>query len=562
MSESQIKAPELEQTSEQQSVKSLVQELHLPDEVIWSIEKLSQDNKEILTVLLQEIQWDLKNGKIVSPADATDKAKNTLTEYGINIQWGMIKKESKNILLKEQEEINNFDQELSRLSESLTKVKSLDPVVEDELKKAKEEKPNLPPELTKVIADKTGINIQSLEDITTKWWEKQQDINNMIDAYYLANIDTARITELLKWKKSEEEINESFATLRNSARHLDIPVYETARNISKLIPDLTDKKQGQVIDTVTSLTASKPDTIVTRTGDTLRFTDPKNEKYSYEIDLGREPPRLAKSLNGLSISHELTPLTQEQREKQNLETRKLNLIKVVSKDSQNISLANITEIVPDTIEPIELVKSYEWAQSNYKKAWNPIEKLKALKELKSKNQLLESARRSSLTTENMWDKKYEKLEEYLHTELEWLSRLENSLFQYIDTDTKLQKYNPIETRWSTEDFDTFASENLSFLVEEHFDRLWPDANTALYRIIWAINNNREEKNKIYIDKSPLNQLEKKTLRDALAQIGGTPDVLTNGEKLPTLQKKITESLRYPRDNPQSIESLLNKKSAT
>ena len=301
MSESQTKAPELEQTSEQQSLKDLIQELHLPDEVIWSIEKITQDKREELILFLQEIQENLKNGEIVSPADATDKARNTLTEYGI-ISGGTLTQEWISTL----NDSTKYNEAFTKLSESLTKVKSLDPVVEDELQKAKEEKPNLPSELTKAVADKTGINIQSLEDIKIKWWEKQQDINNMIDAYYLANIDTVRITELLKWKKSEQEINESFATLRNSARHLDIPVYERARNISKLIPDLTDKKQGQVVDTVTILTKSNPDTIITRSWDTLSWEWAKKwEKY--EIDMTVRPPKLSKSLGGLSISYEKQP---------------------------------------------------------------------------------------------------------------------------------------------------------------------------------------------------------------------------------------------------------------
>lgn len=547
MPENQVKAPELEQTSEQQSLKNLIQELHLPDEVIWGIQKLDEEDKSLCIPMLEEIYKELKSGKIVSPADATDKAKNVLKEYNIKL------------VIKFSTENEKDNKEFKNLSESLTKVKSLDPIVEDELQKAKEEKPNLPPELTKAVADKTGVNIKNLEDITTKWWEKQQDINNMIDAYYLANIDTTRITELLKWKKSEQEINESFATLRNSARHLDIPVYETARNISKLIPDFSDKTQESVISTVTSLTASKPDTIVTRTGDKLRFVDPQNERYSYEIDMGKEPPLLAKSLSWLSISRELTPLTQEQKEKQNLEKKKTQILKIVIKDSQAINLIDITEVIPDTILSSDVVKFYEWAQRRYKEASNPREKLSALKYLKSQNQLLESVRRNSLTTENMGDEKYGKLEQALFEEITWLSQLEKSLSQYIETEAWLQRYNWTEKQWSIEDFDNFSSSNLSFLVEEHFDRLWVDANTALYRIIWAINNNRDEKNKIRIDARILNQLEKKTLRDALVQIGATPDVLTNGERLPILQKRITESLRYPRDNPKSIESMLNEK---
>jgi hypothetical protein len=479
MPENQIKAPELEQTSEEQSLISLIKELHLPDEVIWGIEKLTKDNKEICILMLKEIQEDLKSGKIVSFADATDKAKSTLTEYGVKVVLTeFISKNEKN------------EKELKDLSENLTKVKSLDPVVEDELQKAKGEKPNLPPELTKAVADKTGVNIENLEDITTKWWEKQQDINNMIDTYYLANIDTTRITELLKWKKSEQEINESFATLRNSARHLDIPVYETARNISKLIPDLTDKTQESVISTVTSLTASKPDTVVTRTGDTLRFTDPKNEKYSYEIDLEKQPPRLAKSLNWLSISRDIRNVSpEEQAKKDKYEATQKQLQKTsevyntattqfwwIRRDEYTLTGTNNENIyssvfLSENRDTQWRYEELEWRLANSEtprdERWTIIDNMLSLSEEMKSNNL--SKLLDTWETEN-----HGKIDKMIEWRREHLRILKDTLRDYSEAE-KIAKTTPKPQPTSDDTFDEDAGASLSFLVENglhHLGQQW------------------------------------------------------------------------------------------
>jgi hypothetical protein len=83
-----------------------------------------------------------------------------------------------------------------------------------------------------------------------------------------------------------------------------------------------------VVDTVGNINRESPDNRVTRTGDRLTFSDPKNDKYSYEIDLSKQPPRLAKTRNGLSISRDVSVLSEaEHQEKQERENNQKDLKK-------------------------------------------------------------------------------------------------------------------------------------------------------------------------------------------------------------------------------------------
>lgn len=264
---------------------------------------MKSPKKEDCLGSIQDILDELKTGKL-SPSDAKDKTRSTLLgEYGIKVEMTAIKAG------------------LEKLQEDLEAVKSLDAtVVGEELKKAKQAKPDLPPELAKTISKQTGKEIQTVSDIETKGGEKSADIQNIVDSYYLANFGVEEnVTKLLEGKKSKEEVQRAFSELRNSARKLDIPVDVRSTEIQKLIPDLSDRKQSQITDTVSSLTRGAPETTVTRTGEKLSFVDPKNARYNYEIDLSKEPPKLAKTLNGLSISRNIAPLSPEKQEINRLE---------------------------------------------------------------------------------------------------------------------------------------------------------------------------------------------------------------------------------------------------
>ena len=155
----------------------------------------------------------------------------------------------------------------------------------------------------------------------------------------------------------------------------------------------------------------------------------------------------------------------------------------------------------------------------------------------------------------MTDPKYEKLERELFEELYGLNQLDLSLGQYVQNNTKLQKYNTINI--PTDNFDTIARNNLSWLVENSFDRMWSRANEVLDRIIGGLNKGRDTQNMIDLSQ-PLDPQHREYLNSALIKLWGTPDVLTSGDRIPAFQNRINQALRYPSDHPDGIEWLLQK----
>jgi hypothetical protein len=112
------------------------------------------------------------------------------------------------------------------------------------------------------------------------------------------------------------------------------------------------------------------------------------------------------------------------------------------------------------------------------------------------------------------------------------------------------------------DFDTIASENLSYLIEYKFDKIWLRANEVLSRMIQEINKDRTSSNSIDISQRLDREVDGKALRWKLEKIGGMKDTFTDGEKLLAFQKKITESLNYPSSDSRSLEALMRAKSET
>lgn len=338
MSEQQKQALEPEQTSEQQSLIKLIQSLQLPKEVISSIEVIKWNDKKDCIDSLQDIQKDISEWKIWT-SDASDKAKDTLIAYGIVIDskwwenWSKPEITTGKEWLKVVNNNTEYNERFIKLSEDLNAVKSLDPtIVNTELEKAKQEKPNLPPELTKTIAEKTGVAIGNVSEVSAKWGVKQQDITNMIDAYYLSNPQVeANIKKAIQVKESGRQFGKEFDELRNSARHLDIPVYETAQNIEKLIPDKSDTTQKSVISTINSLTKESPNTLITRTGDKLTW-DGAREWEKFEIDMSVHPPKLSKSQDNLSISRTEVPENPELKGARESLDRSKNTYQEASKD--------------------------------------------------------------------------------------------------------------------------------------------------------------------------------------------------------------------------------------
>jgi hypothetical protein len=93
-------------------------------------------------------------------------------------------------------------------------------------------------------------------------------------------------------------------------------------------------------------------------------------------------------------------------------------------------------------------------------------------------------------------------------------------------------------------------------VENRFDRMWPNSNKALQQIISSINKDNPSST---IDLTrPMEQRDHDRLIASLEKLWGTTDVLTNGDKLPGFQQRITMAASKNLADPNSIRGLLTK----
>lgn len=108
------------------------------------------------------------------------------------------------------------------------------------------------------------------------------------------------------------DIGRSFDQLESLKFKLGIEA--TSRDVVSLMPDIPRTSRESIAQVVTTINKDTPENPITRKGDTLSFKDPKNESYTYQIDIGSVPPKLKKTLNGLSIARDITPLSPEDME--------------------------------------------------------------------------------------------------------------------------------------------------------------------------------------------------------------------------------------------------------
>lgn len=109
-----------------------------------------------------------------------------------------------------------------------------------------------------------------------------------------------------------------------------------------------------------------------------------------------------------------------------------------------------------------------------------------------------------------------------------------------------------------ERFDTVATANLDWLIENKFDRIGRSANEVLSRIIAGINIGRNPTNQISLEGKVLDEGDQRILLESFRKIGGIPSTLTNNEGLTSLQKKIVIALQKTAGHPESIESLMRR----
>ena len=260
---------------------------------------------------------------------------------------------------------------------------------------------------------------------------------------------------------------------------------------------------------------------------TLIGADGKTRK---DITLDR-PPRAEIRMSTLHIGHEISPPTPD-------ETKRQEYIESYRKNFEKASKIDIEPVKEDDPEKSrEIQKLYETARNRNlgdpkTNMENRLEALSKLRRINSerKDENLEK----TLLTFSSPEPKNSQLEEEGRrlTDLESVYQEEQKIFEAV-----------IKLPPDREDgFDRNAKKNLEWLTTNHFDRMGPDAQEALDRIIAYENRGRTESTKIRLDKAidPTTN-DAKILKDNLAKLGITPESIKT-DRLTDIQKSISQML--------------------
>ena len=376
----------------------------------------------------------------------------------------------------------------------------------------------------------------------------QEDIESgKYDSYIEASIIVEHASQFEAYKQDPKGFSDSIKSLQR----LGIPV--------KMEPDF-QKYSEHIATRFAPGDRTDAVTYQIRTGlgsgeyQSLHY-DGKGEQYTLigadgktrkDITLDR-PPRAEIRMSTLHIGHEISPPTPE-------ETKRQEYIESYRKNFEKASKIDIEPVKEDDPEKSrEIQKLYETARNRNlgdpkTNMENRLEALSKLRRINSerKDENLEK----TLLTFSSPEPKNSQLEEEGRrlTDLESVYQEEQKIFEAV-----------IKLPPNREDgFDRNAKKNLEWLTTNHFDRMGPDAQEALDKIIAYENRGRTESTKIRLDKAidPTTN-DAKILKDNLAKLGITPESIKT-DKLTDIQRSISQMLTKDIWDAGSIERTLSQ----
>lgn len=442
--------------SENDSINTLMQNLSIPKEVIQDASMLTPEEKEELELQLKKIEEEIQvkgYTKNALPTNIQEKIKDILLDCGVKQieNWDTYKLS---------ETIDNKTPEyIKKIQENVTAVKSIDPIVSSELAELKSKSP-LPKDVQEKIAEKTGI---TQAQVAQGGGDKANEMNALIDAYYLSS-QTLEENVIKKLKpEKQKDASLKFGELRSSM--WDIPQYPVPANKSlSLLPDKSEKTKQTVESIITPLTRDNPNTLITRTGDKLRWNGA--DKKSYEIDMSTRPLWLTKRSGILEI-HQSIPdakdVEAQAKVKEDLrEIQWKNTLmsgKIVS-DFQKSKDAIEKNAKGGTLFPSEIQGLMETVGNKDK---NTEEKQKAcaqLIEIYGQAEIMPEFQAKIDDTEIMSVQSW--LKDYFYSAKVWLSVLKKSLDNEMTLNRKVPKKSE-EKLVSAEEFEANTEHNLNML---------------------------------------------------------------------------------------------------
>lgn len=345
------------QEAPKDALSEVIKKLEISPETEKAIRWLKWEKLDRCMLSLEDIFTEVEEQKLWK-TDKERKIQDTLeNEYGITIS-------SKNKV--ESKDVDETAWALKELQKNLESVKKLDPtIVSEELSIAKSANP-LPNEVKLTIAKSSNSTPEQVDEAIKSGSNPQ--INNLIDTYYLTNPNVQSAIEKRLPETKLGDANIAFQELRATVRD-NFPGILSPFNPKDLPDRITDQSnatQWKIIETVNSLTKWAPDTMITRTGDKLSFQDPKDDRYTYDIDMDKKPLVLTKKLWWLSISRELGEARDPNREKNDktrsevttlvrgLNEKKKEVLSSTMKDGSQVVSEWFSWVVSNTLSQLTL----------------------------------------------------------------------------------------------------------------------------------------------------------------------------------------------------------------
>lgn len=397
------------------------------------------------------------------------------------------------------------------------------------------------PETQKYLAT-LGIDASKPENLATG------EVQNILLARASTQVMLRNQEKILKESPDSLKDMDNLSSLRFTLWITDV---QYARNSRTLLTDVPSANKESIVDTISTINKSSPDNLVSRTGDRISFADPKNEKYTYEIDLSKQPPQLSKSLGGLSISREIPLLTPEQKEaKEKQDTVKKNLQNSESNYNQWIIDLNQLEREESSIKwikqekwsngedvqiPIDIYSGVFLTENEQKEAeYTKIKKELLAEDIKPEDRDKKLDAIIKVTEDMKWSN-LEKLLNTGETEnhssinkiLEWriekLKQLQKTNNEVIVAKVEMNK-NPPASEDTNDGFEKNAQSTLSYLTHIGYDELWQD---VLDKVIASVNAKNQWKiAEIDLSKNPkLDTPQEKELLRVLAQLSRKTDIM-------------------------------------
>lgn len=260
---------------------------------------------------------------------------------------------------------------------------------------------------------------------------------------------------------------------------------------------------------------------------TLIGADGKTRK---DITLDR-PPRAEIRMSTLHIGHEIAPPTPDETKRQEyIENYKKNLNQATKIDIQPVG-------EDDPVKSVDIEKLYKTALD--RKSGDPASNIQTRLDAVLKLRQINSERKDENLEKTLINfSSPEPKNSQLEAEGRKLSDLESVYQEEQKIFESVIKLPP-----DREDrFDRNAKKNLEWLTGNHFDRMGPDAQEAVDRIITYENRGRTESAKIRLDQ-PIDPTtdDAKKLKEDLTKLGITPESVKT-DTLTGIQKSISQML--------------------